>query len=93
MQHAIYFGHLFFLHSAFALSIFYLSANFQDTFAALNTEDIFRGIVVLIIMLIYCILIGNLNSNFTDGKKSMKFILFASSFLTALLTMLFLISI
>ncbi len=93
MQHAIYFSHLFFLHSAFLLSLFYLNANFQGTFAELNTNDIFRSIVVLIIMLVYCLLIGNLNSNFTEAKKSMKFILFAFSFLTAMLAMLFLISI
>lgn len=93
MQHAIYFSHLFFLHSAFALSIFYLNENFQEMFAALHTQDIFRSIVILIIMLVYCMLIKNLNSNFTEAKKSIKFILFASSFFTAMLTMLFLISI
>lgn len=93
MQHAIYFSHLFFLHSVFALSIFYLNANFQDTFAELQTDNIFRSIVVLIIMVVYCMLIKSLNSNFTEAKKSIKFILFASSFFTAMLTMLFLISI
>lgn len=93
MHHAIYFGHLFFLHSAFALFIFYLNANFQETLAALQTDDIFRGIVILVIMLVYFMLIENLNANFTEAKKSMKFFLFVSSFLTALLTMLFLVSI
>ena len=88
-----YFLYLFFMHSAFALSIFYLNENFQEAFSSLSAANVTRGIVVGAIMLFYSVLIQDLNSNFKELKKTRKFVLFFGSFITAMVTMLFLISI
>lgn len=59
----------------------------------MNTSDIIRSIVIGLILLFYSVLIEDLNSKFKETRKIIKFLLFFCSFLTAGITMLFLISI
>jgi hypothetical protein len=93
MTNLKYFLYLYFLNSIFFLCIVYMTENFQESFTDLNAADIVRGIVIFLILLSYTLLLRDPPSKYTEFGERTKNLYFFGSLFTAIVTMMFLISI
>ncbi|SDH84607.1 hypothetical protein SAMN04487975_108161 [Planococcus glaciei] len=93
MTNLKYFLYLYFLNSIFFLCIVYMTENFQESFTNLNAADIVSGIVIFLILLSYTWLLRDPPSKYDEFGERTKNLYFFGSLFTAIVTMMFLISI